>query len=75
MPSSETWRRVGLVITDVSEERVASHFRVEKSENEEKLSSEAQFRNVGSHKTHQMALFIVTAVRTSNPAESNQFSI
>jgi hypothetical protein len=29
MPSSEKWRRVGLVRTDVSEELVASFFRVE----------------------------------------------
>jgi hypothetical protein len=30
MPSSGMWRRVGLVRTDVSEERVASIFRVER---------------------------------------------
>jgi hypothetical protein len=36
MPSSEMWRCVGLVRTDVFEERVASIFRVEKSTGEEK---------------------------------------
>jgi hypothetical protein len=30
MPSSGMWRRVGLVKTDVSKERVASIFRIEK---------------------------------------------
>jgi hypothetical protein len=33
--SSGTWRRVGLVWTDVSEERIASIFRVEKSASKE----------------------------------------
>jgi hypothetical protein len=31
MPSSGTWRRVDLVRADVSEERITSIFRVEKS--------------------------------------------
>jgi hypothetical protein len=35
MPFSGMWRRVGLVRTDVSEERVPSIFREEKSANEE----------------------------------------
>jgi hypothetical protein len=35
MPSSEMWRRVDLVWTDVSEERIAPIFRVEKSASEE----------------------------------------
>jgi hypothetical protein len=35
MPSSGMWRRVDLVWTDVSEERIASIFRVEKSASEE----------------------------------------
>jgi hypothetical protein len=35
MPSSGMWRRVDLVWTDVSEERIASIFRVEKSAIEE----------------------------------------
>jgi hypothetical protein len=34
MPSSGMWRHVDLVWTDVSEERIASTFRVEKSERE-----------------------------------------
>jgi hypothetical protein len=36
MQSSWMWRHVGLVRTEVSEERVASIFRVEKSAHEEK---------------------------------------
>jgi hypothetical protein len=35
MPSSGMWRRVDLVWTDVSEERIASLFRIEKSVSEE----------------------------------------
>jgi hypothetical protein len=35
-PSSKMWRHVGLVRTDVSEEHVASMFRVDKSSSEEK---------------------------------------
>jgi hypothetical protein len=35
MPSSGMWRRVDLVWTDISEERIASIFRVEKSASEE----------------------------------------
>jgi hypothetical protein len=34
MPSSGMWRRVDIVLTDVSEERIASIFRVEKIANE-----------------------------------------
>jgi hypothetical protein len=41
MLSSGMWRHVGLVRTDISEERVASIFRVEKSASEEK---QAQFQ-------------------------------
>jgi hypothetical protein len=33
--SSEMWRRVNLVLTDVSEERIASIFWVEKSTSKE----------------------------------------
>jgi hypothetical protein len=35
MSSSGMWRCVGLVLTDVSEERIASIFRVEKSASED----------------------------------------
>jgi hypothetical protein len=35
MSSSGMWRCVGLVLTDVSEEHIASIFRVEKSASEE----------------------------------------
>jgi hypothetical protein len=33
------WRRVDIVLTDVSEERIASRFRVEKSASEEKAQA------------------------------------
>jgi hypothetical protein len=35
MPSSGTWRRIDLVRADVSDEHIASIFRVEKSVSEE----------------------------------------
>jgi hypothetical protein len=35
MPSSGIWRRIDFVWTDFSKERIASIFRVEKSESEE----------------------------------------
>jgi hypothetical protein len=38
MPSSGTWRRVGLVRTDVSETRVAFFFRVQKIRREKGVS-------------------------------------
>jgi hypothetical protein len=44
------WRRVGLVWTDVSEERIISIFRVEKSASEE--SADMFLRNVSSYKTY-----------------------
>jgi hypothetical protein len=46
MSSSGMWRCVGLVLTDVSEERIASIFRVEKSVIEEPASA-GGLRNVG----------------------------
>jgi hypothetical protein len=62
MSSSGMWRRVYLVWTDVSEERIASIFRVEKSESEGRwlvrgfFSHEDEgdtfFRNVGSYKIY-----------------------
>jgi hypothetical protein len=45
MPFSEIWRRVGIIRTDVSEERVASIFRVE--ENRERIKVLAIFSNYG----------------------------
>jgi hypothetical protein len=59
MPSSGMWRRVDLVWTDVSEERIASIFRVEKSANQEPASA-------GGCRLQKTAFFIVTAVKTSN---------
>jgi hypothetical protein len=38
MPSSATWRRVDLLRTDISEERVASIFRVEKNTQNKRLT-------------------------------------
>jgi hypothetical protein len=50
------WRRIDLVWTDVSEERIASIFRVEKPESEEPAwaggSRRMFLRNVGSHKIY-----------------------
>jgi hypothetical protein len=61
------WRRVDLVWTDVSEERIASIFRVEKSASEEQeLADGCRLRRRGSHilKTigSQMAV-ILSALR------------
>jgi hypothetical protein len=48
------WRRVDLVWTDVSEERIASIFRVEQSASEELAYVAADvLRNVGSHKIYK----------------------
>jgi hypothetical protein len=49
------WRRVDLVWTDASEERIASIFRVEKSASEkprEQVAADTFLRNVGSHKIY-----------------------
>jgi hypothetical protein len=54
------WHRVEVVLTDVSEERIASIFRVE--EEIRKSAREASVRDVKS----RSAFFIVTAVKTSN---------
>jgi hypothetical protein len=56
MPFSGMWHRIVLVWTDVSEDRIASIFTVEKFSSEE-------LHGATSHKT---AFFIVTAVKTSN---------
>jgi hypothetical protein len=58
--SSGMWRRVDVVLTDVSEERIASIFRV-KGKNKKirkRRNSESRYK--------QTAFFIVTAVKTSN---------
>jgi hypothetical protein len=80
MPSSGMWRRVNLVWTNVSEERIASIFGVEKSACKEKCKflergffypedgGDKLLRNVGSHKNYtsqKTAFFKVTAVKTS----------
>jgi hypothetical protein len=55
MQSFGIWRSVGLVKTDVSEERIASIFRVDKiCAREEKVlgGGDTFFRNVGFYKTH-----------------------
>jgi hypothetical protein len=66
------WCRVDLVWTDVSEERIASIFKVEKSASEEpewaggsRWQQTAQdLRGATSQKT---VFFIVSAVKASNP--------
>jgi hypothetical protein len=67
------WRRVGFVWTDVSEDRVASIFRVEESASEEpacscRLSSPKRRFTQKLHgaTSQKTAFFIVTAVKTSN---------
>jgi hypothetical protein len=65
------WRRVDLVWTDVSEERIASIFRVEKSTSKEpawaggckKRRLRQDLQGATSKKT---AFLVVTAVNTSN---------
>jgi hypothetical protein len=51
------WRRVVLVWTNVSEERIASIFRVEKSASEEPAWA-------GGAISQKTAIYIVTAVKT-----------
>jgi hypothetical protein len=60
------WRRVDVVDwTDVSEDRIASIFRVEKSTSEEPAwAGSSHLHGATPQKT---AFFIVTAVKTSNP--------
>jgi hypothetical protein len=50
MSSSRIWDRVGVVKVDISEELVASVFRVERIG--DRGAALAVGRNVGSHKTH-----------------------
>jgi hypothetical protein len=60
MSSSGMWRRVYIVWTDISEERISSIFRVQKSASEEPAwagdypedAGDTFFRNVGSHKIY-----------------------
>jgi hypothetical protein len=52
MPSSGMWRCVDLVLSDVSEEHIASIFRVEKSASEEAAWTGGSSANVGSHKIY-----------------------
>jgi hypothetical protein len=70
------WHRVEVVLTDVSEESIASIFRVEGKIR--KSAREASVRNVKS-KLHgatskKTAFFIVTAVKTSNLTNPKIFS-
>jgi hypothetical protein len=58
------WRRVDIVLTDVSQKRIASIFRVgEKRRN----SASDEPARAGANIPHpRIAFFIVTAVKTSN---------
>jgi hypothetical protein len=68
------WHRVEVVLTEVSEDRIASIFRVEGKIR--KSASEASVRDVKSRRrltplvhaptTQKTAFFIVTAVKTSD---------
>jgi hypothetical protein len=61
------WRHVDFVWTDVSEERIASIFRVEKSASEEPGWAGDE---EGGDTSQKKAFFIVTAVKPSNLTES-----
>jgi hypothetical protein len=78
MPSSWVWDRVDFVWGDVSEESIASIFRVEKSASEEPASEggcilqryvppKRRFtQDLHDATSQKTAFFIVTAVKTSN---------
>jgi hypothetical protein len=75
MPSPGMWCRVDLTWTDVSEERVASIFRVENSASDESeraggcshVSSKLRFtQDLHGATSQKTTFFIVTAVKTSN---------
>jgi hypothetical protein len=89
MQSSEKWRRVGIVRTDVPEERVAIMFSVKRTREEGTAltvgflyledGDDTLLRNVGSHKTYtahipEASFFVITAVRTSNSTKAFQFN-
>jgi hypothetical protein len=44
MPSSGMWRRVDIVLTDVSEERIASIFRLEENPQAKNQREQVQIR-------------------------------
>jgi hypothetical protein len=77
MPSFEMWRRVGLLYTDVSEERVASIFRVEDIMRAKKSVRRLQTDWLHPHGTtsHKMAFFIVTAVEKPQILHSTKLYI
>jgi hypothetical protein len=76
LSSSGIWRRVvRWVAPDVSEERIASIFRVEElvrqTSEQAEDGGDTFLLNVGCNSTDYMALFITTAVKTSNPTYSS----
>jgi hypothetical protein len=66
MPSYGMWRRVDLVWTDVSEEHIASIFRVEKSASEEPAWASGCRHDLHGATSQKTASFMVTVVKTSN---------
>jgi alpha-galactosidase/6-phospho-beta-glucosidase family protein len=61
------WHRVDVVLTDISEERMASIFRVEDKKMEMIRSSETLVNTISTRPTSQKtAFFVVTSVKTSN---------
>jgi hypothetical protein len=70
MLSSGMWCCVGLVLTDVSEERIASMLRVEKSASEEPVWAGGCRL---SHQSQKTTFFTVTAVKASNLTKSSPF--
>jgi hypothetical protein len=63
-PSSGAWHRVNFRRTDVSEERIAFNFRVEKKRERENVGATSQ----------KTAFFIIIAVKTSNHALATSFA-
>jgi hypothetical protein len=72
MPFSGIWRRVVLVLTEVSEECFASIFRVEnpraKNQHEQVAADKSMFtKELHGTTSQKTAFFIITALKTSDP--------
>jgi hypothetical protein len=79
LPSSGMWRSVDIVWTDVSEERIASIFRIEnpRARNQREQVAADWYvplkrrftQDLHGATSQENAFFIVTAVKTSNPTQ------